>query len=112
MDKKKQIRYCLLATIIIMVSNGLFWTYLPTGSYYILDALGWLTMSIGLNRIVYEYVDEFNTKLLSEYIVLLTANNFLDETIFQNIQFSYGEFIIFVFITSLYLYKYVKGTNH
>ena len=110
-QQEKQIRWCLVATIAIMLFNGFFWQYLPNGSYYVLNALGWLTMAIGLNRIVFKYVDEYNTKLLSEYIVFATANNFLDETIFQNIQFSYGEFVIFVFITTLYIYKYVKRTN-
>ena len=50
-------------------------------------------------------------KLLSEYIFLATINNLLDEVIFQNIQFSYAEFVIFVFITTLYIYKYVKRTD-
>ena len=82
---KKQIRWCLLVTIVIM--------------------------AIGLNRIVHEYVDEFNTQLLSEYIVFACANNLIDEFIFQNINFSLGEFIVFIFITSIYIYKYVKGAN-
>ena len=109
--KEKQIRNILLSTIFIIVANSLFWKYLPQGSYYILDAIGWVLFAGAFNKLTHENIHNYEIKLLSEYIFLATINNLLDEVIFQNIQFSYAEFVIFVFITTLYIYKYVKRTD-
>ena len=110
-QQEKQIRNILLSTIFIMISNSLFWEYLPKGSYYILDAIGWVLFAGAFNKLTHENIPNYKIKLLSEYIFLATINNLLDEVIFQNIKFSYAEFVIFVFITLLYIYKYVKRTD-
>lgn len=108
---EKQIRNILLSVIFIMLSNSFFWQYLPKGSYYILDAIGWVLFAGAFNKITHETIQNYKIKLLGEYIFLATCNNLLDEVIFQNINVSYAEFVIFVFVTLLYTYKYVKRTD-
>lgn len=109
-SERKIINVLILASIVI-IGNSLFWKFFPKDLYYILEAIGWVLFSWVLKKIFHEFLSNENLKLLSEYIYLSTINNLLDEVIFQNIHFSYGEFVIFVLITSLYIYKYVKRTD-
>lgn len=98
----------LIASVICMTVGGLFWQWLPKGSYYFLDAVGWFLMSYAFYLSAKEFILNKTITLIAEYIFICTINNLADEILFQNLKMDLAEIILFILITLFYIYRYAK----
>lgn len=111
MDKKtaiSRIIKLLILTILTITTAGMFWEYLPKGSYYFLGAVGWFLFAYAFYLTAKEFIQDKTVVLISEYIFICTINNLADEVLFQNLKMDLAEIILFILITLFYIYRYAQ----
>lgn len=89
----------------------MFWEYLPEGMFYILTAFAWMMIFILLLAITLDKIKDRLFKYVVAFCLLASINNFLDETIYNNIKISGAEIIVSILITIILITLYVLRRN-
>lgn len=101
---------CVCANFCI-ITAFMFWQYLPIGSFYVLDSFAWFVFMFMIYGIGITYLKDRAFNYIVAFGVLSSFNNFLDETLYQNLKLTYAELVFSIIITTTLILMYVKRRN-
>lgn len=104
-------KYLSVCANFCVLSAFMFWQYLPVGSFYVLDSFAWFVFMFMVYGMAITYLKDRTFNYIIAFGLFSTFNNFLDETIYQNLKLTYAELIVSILITTTLLFMYVKRRN-
>lgn len=108
---KRLYNFLFLLICFFILTAFMFWVFLPSGMFYVLDALGWFLVMFLIYGLGITYLKDRFFNYIVAFGVLNTFNNLLDETIYQNFKLTYAEILVSVIITITLTTLYVKRRN-
>ena len=108
---KRLYNFLFLLICFFILTAFMFWVFLPSGMFYVLDALGWFLVMFLIYGLGITYLKDRFFNYIVAFGVLNTFNNLLDETIYQNLKLTYAEILVSIIITITLTTLYVKRRN-
>lgn len=108
---KRLYNFLFLLICFFILTAFMFWVFLPSGMFYVLDVLGWFLVMFLIYGLGITYLKDRFFNYIVAFGVLNTFNNLLDETIYQNLKLTYAEILVSIIITITLTTLYVKRRN-